>query len=73
MTRDTDGVPILVLRHSDGLLTVYAGLDNLQVGKDDPVTRGQKIAEVRAGTPPFLHFEVRRGLQAIDPTPFLTP
>lgn len=73
VTRDTDGVPILVLRHSDGLLTVYAGLDNLQVGKDDPVTRGQKIAEVRAGTPPFLHFEVRRGLQAIDPTPFLTP
>ena len=73
VTRDTDGIPILVLRHSDGLLTVYAGLDDLGVKKGDVVTRGQSIAKVRSGDPAFLHFEVRKGLEAVDPTPFLTP
>jgi murein DD-endopeptidase MepM/ murein hydrolase activator NlpD len=73
VTRDTDGVPILVLRHADGLLTVYAGLDALSVKKDDKVSRGQQLAQVRAGDPAFLHFEVRKGLEAVDPTPYLTP
>ncbi len=71
ITRDTDQVPILVLRHSGGLLTVYANVDNLKVEKDDSVRRGQAIAEVRDTDPPFVHFEVRDGLDAVDPMPFL--
>ena len=31
ITRDTDQVPILVIRHSGNLLTVYAGVDEIAV------------------------------------------
>lgn len=71
ITRDTDQVPIIVLRHADNLLTVYAGVDNVTVNKGDKVSRGQQIAEVRAGNPSFLHFQVRRGIDSVDPMPFL--
>ncbi|MEM7643092.1 MAG: M23 family metallopeptidase [Pseudomonadota bacterium] len=71
ITRDTDQVPILVVRHADGLLTVYANINDIQVAKDDRVSAGQRLASVGPGEPSFLHFEVRRGFEAVDPTPFL--
>ncbi len=71
ITRDTDQVPILVLRHEGNLLTVYAGVDNILVSKGDSVKRSQKIAEVRSGNPSFLHFEVREGFDSVDPLPYL--
>ncbi|MDE0210056.1 MAG: M23 family metallopeptidase [Boseongicola sp.] len=71
ITRDTDQVPILVLRHEGNLLTVYAGLDEIAVEKGDWVKRGQKIAVVRNANPPFLHFEVREGFDSVDPGPYL--
>lgn len=71
ITRDTDGVPILVIRHDNNLLTVYANIDALTVAKGDRVTRGQVIAKVRAGTPGFVHFEVRDGFESVDPMPYL--
>lgn len=71
ITQDTDQVPILVLRHSDGLLTVYANIDDITVSEGASVSKGQKIAEVRASDAPFLHFEVRNGFDAVDPTPYL--
>lgn len=71
VTQDTEGTPILVLRHADNLLTVYAGIDGLTVAKGDAVTRGQTIGKVKAGNPAFLHFEVRQGVDSVDPTPYL--
>ena len=71
ITRDTDQVPIIVLKHAKNMLTVYAGVDHLAVQKGDRVSRGQKIASVREGKPSFLHFEIRKGLESIDPVPFL--
>lgn len=71
VTTDTSGGAIVVLKHSDGLLTVYTQMDNLSVSKDDSVSRGQVIGKVRAASPSFLHFEVRRGLQSLDPNDFL--
>jgi murein DD-endopeptidase MepM/ murein hydrolase activator NlpD len=71
ITKDTQQVPIIVLRHADGLLTVYAGVDGITVAKGDSVKRGQKIAVVRAASPAFLHFEVRRGVDSTDPAAFL--
>lgn len=71
ITQDTDRVPILVIRHADGLLTVYANIRNISVSRGDRVTRGQTVAEVGAGDPSFLHFEVRRGFEAVDPNRFL--
>jgi LysM repeat protein len=71
ITRDTDQVPILVIRHSGNLLTVYAGIDNIKVAKGDSVSRGQEIATVRAADPAFLHFQVREGTLSVDPMTYL--
>lgn len=71
ITRDTEGVPIVVIRHEGNLLTVYAGVDQVSVKKGDKVKRGQKIAVVRSGSPSFLHFEVREGFDSVDPLPYL--
>ncbi|WP_037281744.1 M23 family metallopeptidase [Rubellimicrobium mesophilum] len=71
ITTNTDGVQIVVIKHSNDLLTVYTHLDSLTVSKDDRVSRGQVIGKVRAGDPAFLHFEVRRGMESQDPTDFL--
>ncbi len=72
ITRNTDQVPILVIRHDDGLLTVYAGVDNLTVKTGDTVKRGQIVAQVRDTDPSFLHFQVRKGVDnSVDPVPLL--
>jgi LysM repeat protein len=69
ITEDTEGVPILVLRHEGDLLTVYANIDDLAVAKGDRVSAGQALAEVREGG--SLHFEVREGFEAVDPSDYL--
>mgnify|MGYP000654557245 CR=1 FL=1 len=71
ITQDTDQVPILVVRHADGLLTVYANIQNIRVGRGDSISRGQTVAEVGSGDPSFLHFEVRRGFEAVNPSDYL--
>lgn len=71
VTRDTAGVAIVVIKHADNLLTVYTNLADLAVSKDDTVGRGEAIAKVAPGDPSFLHFEVRRGLDSLDPADFL--
>ncbi|PQO24910.1 peptidase M23 [Rhodobacteraceae bacterium WD3A24] len=71
ITRDTDEVPILVIRHEDNLLTVYANITSIQVEQGASVSRGDAIAAVRAGDPTFVHFEVRQGFESVDPLPYL--
>ncbi|MCE6960342.1 peptidoglycan DD-metalloendopeptidase family protein [Cereibacter sphaeroides] len=71
ITQDTDQVPILVIRHPDNLLTVYANIDGIKVAKGASVKRGQTIATVRAADPAFVHFEVRKGFESVDPMPYL--
>jgi lipoprotein NlpD len=71
ITQDTDQVPILVIRHDDGLLTVYANIRNITVTRGQSISRGQQVAEVGPGDPSFLHFEVRRGFEAVDPDRYL--
>ena len=71
VTTDTSGVAIVVIKHEGNLLTVYTNLADLSVEKGDTVSRGQTIAKVGPGDPSFLHFEVRRGLQSVDPADFL--
>ncbi len=71
ITQDTNNVNIVVLKHADNLLTVYASVDSVSVKKGDKVSRNQQIAKVRAGDPSFLHFEVRKGLESVDPVDFL--
>lgn len=71
VTKDTEGTPIVVIRHADNILTVYAGVDGVKLAKGAAVKRGQTIATVRAGDPSFVHFEVRKGVDSVDPMPYL--
>ncbi|WP_254368198.1 M23 family metallopeptidase [Paracoccus sp. Z118] len=69
ITRDTDGVPIVVVRHDGDLLTVYAGLDDLSVEKGQAVSAGQSIGKARSSG--SVHFEVRQGFDSVDPEKYL--
>lgn len=71
VTTDTSGVAIVVIKHDGGLLTVYTNLEGLSVAKGDSVSKGQTIGKVRAGSPSFVHFEVRRGLTSVNPADYL--
>ncbi len=68
---DSDGRPIAVIRHDGNLLTVYSNLAELSVAKGDQVARGQTIGTLPDSGTPALHFEVRDGIESLDPNPFL--
>ena len=71
IVQDTNGVDIIVIKHAGNLLTVYTHVDNPSVVKGDRVSRGQVIGKVRAGSPSFVHFEVRLGSDSVDPMDYL--
>lgn len=71
ITQDADNVPIVVVRHEDSLLTVYANVTGIKVNKDDRVSRGEPIAVLRDGDAAYVHFEVRQGFDSVDPAPYL--
>ena len=65
---------MVVVKHKDDLVTVYAHNSLMLVHTGDRVTVGQEIARVGdtgRSTAPHLHFEVRRGEVPQDPMPFL--
>lgn len=65
---------LVLIRHPDGYVTAYAHAGSIRVARGDHVERGEVIATV-GGTGdvdrPQLHFEIRRGVQAVDPQRYL--
>ena len=64
----------VLVRHEDGLVSVYGHASELTVKRGDKVRRGQEIA--RSGMSgsadtPKLHFEVRKDSAPVDPAKFL--
>jgi murein DD-endopeptidase MepM/ murein hydrolase activator NlpD len=67
---------LVVLRHRSGLSTVYAHNSRLLVKAGQRVRQGQRIALSGATghvTAPHLHFEVRDGVTALDPSALMPP
>lgn len=65
---------IVLIRHNDGLLTSYGRISDVPLRKGERVRRGQQIgvvAQPDRGVPPRMHFEVRRGANAVDPMNFI--
>ncbi len=66
---------LLLIKHADGWVTAYAHNDELLVRRGDTVKKGQVIARIGSTgnvTKPQLHFELRKGRQAVDPRSRLT-
>ncbi len=62
---------IVLIRHSNDLMTVYGRVTDVSVAKGDTVRQGQSIGKVAPADPPIMHFEVRVGTESVDPTRFL--
>ncbi|WP_313352537.1 LysM peptidoglycan-binding domain-containing protein [Paracoccus sp. (in: a-proteobacteria)] len=69
ITRDTDQVPIVVVRHDGNLMTVYAGLEDVTVTKGQSVNAGTALGKTRSQG--VVHFEVRNGFDSVDPEKYL--
>ena len=71
------GIPglgkLVVIKHDNGFITVYAHNRDVLVQEQQAVRRGQKIAEVGStdADRPKLHFQIRKGSAAVDPLRYL--
>ncbi|TVR99389.1 MAG: LysM peptidoglycan-binding domain-containing protein [Rhodospirillales bacterium] len=67
---------LILIRHADDWITAYAHNEELLVSRGDTVRKGQTIARVGSSgsvSEPQLHFQVRKGKQAVDPARHLRP
>ena len=65
---------LILIKHADGWVSAYGHNASMMVARGTRVTKGQVIAKAGAtGTvnEPQLHFELRRGRQAMDPAKLL--
>lgn len=65
---------LVLIRHPNGFVSVYAHNGELNVKRGESVKRGQVIAKSgQSGnvTAPQLHFEIRKGSTPVDPTKHL--
>lgn len=61
---------LVLIRHADDFVTAYAHASEIRVEKGQRVRRGELIAlsgSTGNVAEPQLHFEVRRGVKAVDP------
>ncbi len=77
VTYTGSGIPglgkLVVIKHDNGFITVYAHNRDILVKEQQAVSRGQKIAELGASDAdrPKLHFQIRKGSAAVDPLRYL--
>ena len=66
---------LVIIKHNNTYLTAYAHNQTLLVKDDQPVRKGQKIAEMGSTDADSvrLHFEIRRQGKPIDPAKLLPP
>jgi lipoprotein NlpD len=71
------GIPglgkLVVIKHDNGFITVYAHNKEILVKEQQNVARGQRIAELGSSDSerPKLHFQIRKGAAAVDPLKYL--
>ena len=72
VSKSVGDTTIVLLRHDNNIYTVYSNITDVELTRDIYVEAGEIIGLVASGDPSFVHFEVRKGTQAVDPTPYLT-
>jgi murein DD-endopeptidase MepM/ murein hydrolase activator NlpD len=64
----------ILVRHADGLVTVYGHVSKIDVKRGDDIKRGQQIASSGmsgSAKQPQLHFEVRKNSKPVNPATYL--
>jgi len=67
---------LILVKHAENWITAYAHLDTILVDRGAEVSRGEPIGRVGSTggvAEPQLHFETRRGSNAVDPNEVLGP
>jgi len=65
---------LILIKHDDGYVTAYAHAERITVQRGDTVTKGEIIAYAGSTgdvTSPQLHFEIRHGVQPVNPRSLL--
>ncbi len=65
---------LILVRHADRWMSAYAHLDHISIKRGATIKRGQVIGTVGATgsvDTPQLHFELRRGTNAINPVKYI--
>lgn len=68
---DTDNRSVIVIKHEGNLLSLYSNVTSITVSKGDSVSQGQQIAQVPGGDNAYLHFEIRNGLETVNPLDYI--
>ena len=66
---------LVLVKHDGGWITAYGHNEEILVTKGQAVKQGQPIARVGSSgnvSQPQVHFELRQGSRAVDPTPYLS-
>ena len=66
---------LVMIRHADGWVSIYANNSELKVKRGDEVKRGQVVAlsgQTGDVPSPQLHFELRKGSTPVDPVAHLS-
>ena len=72
--RDSGYGKAVRIRHMNGITSVYGHLSRIRVKRGQRVARGQHIGDIGStgqSTGPHLHYEIRLGRKAVDPTTFI--
>lgn len=65
---------LLLIKHAEGWISAYAHNNSILVKRGQKVKRGQVVSHAGSTgnvSKPQLHFELRRGTRAVDPTKYL--
>lgn len=65
---------LILIKHDDGYVTAYAHAESIVVNRGDTVSKGQIIGYAGTTgdvTTPQLHFEIRHGVQPVNPRTML--
>lgn len=65
---------LVLIRHADRWMTAYAHLDSIAVKRGETIERGATLGTVGSTgsvDTPQLHFEIRRGTDALNPQPYM--
>lgn len=66
---------LILVKHSNGFVTAYAHLDELEVKKGQLLKKGQnigKIGQTGRVKSPQLHFSIRHGRKALNPEKYIS-